>query len=273
MPPIVRRISKRNAAFQYAETLKRNRHKRTKAGEIFVEGVSPIDLCVAKGHRISQVLCSESRKLSGWADDVIASQSEVVLYLVADTLFESLSDRDESSEIVVIANRPEYELGTFPDRLDRIVILDRPASPGNLGSIIRSCDSFGIDLILISGHGADPYDPKSIAASRGTVFAIPIVAIESNGKLEEFIANLRGAGEFVVYGSSAHPGSEIGSVTFSPRFALIVGNESTGMSPFLKALSEIVLSIPMRGSASSLNVATAASILIYELTRSPTHER
>ena len=77
---------------------------------------------------------------------------------------------------------------------------------------------------------------------------------------------------FVVYGSSAHAVSDAASVTETTRFALIVGNETTGMSPFLTGLSEIVLCIPMHGSASSLNVATAASILIYELSRSRTNE-
>ena len=255
------------------ETLKRNRHKRTKSGETFVEGVLPIELCVANGHRILQVLCSDRRKLSRWANDLIASRADVLLYRVDDDLFRSLCDREEGSELIVIAERPLFDFDKQSNNFDRVIIVDRPVSPGNLGSIVRSCDGFGIDSVIISGHGADPYDPKSIAASRGTVFSLPIVAIESNEKLIEFIANLRERDGFVVYGSSAHPGSAVASARKSRRFALILGNETTGMSPFLNQLSEIVLTIPMHGSASSLNVATAASILIYELTRSENNER
>ena len=152
--------------------------------------------------------------------------------------------------------------------LDRVVVIDRPSNPGNLGAIIRTCDAFRIDAVILTGHGVDPYDPKTITASRGTVFSVPVVSVESNSQLEDLIAQLRRAHEkFGVYGSSGMSGANIQEMHLERSFCLFVGNETFGMSDFLKSICDEVIRIGMHGFASSLNAACAASIMLYELTK------
>ena len=258
------RVSTRNNAYQHLEVVKRNRAKRTKFGEIVVQGVQPINLCVSSGIRIKQVYFTDYDGLSPWAMDLIENQPQADLYQVAPGLMAEISDRDDGSELILIAQQPEHNVDQMP--LNRILILDRPSSPGNFGAIVRTCSAFSIEAIFISGHGIDPYDPKSIAASRGALFVLPLVKLQSNGELEMVLAKGKRTKGFTVYGSSAKLGVDLRTETISDRFALIIGNETSGMTAHLKGLADIILKIPIHGEVTSLNAACATSILVYELT-------
>ena len=263
----VKYISKRNSAFQRLEVIARNRAKRTRYGEIFVEGVIPINLCVESRLHIKGIYFTDYEMLSDWAKRIISRNADAELFSLTPALLGEVSEKEETSEILVVAEQPRYDARKVAT--DRIVILDRPSNPGNFGTIARTCDSFGIDAIFISGHGVDPYDAKSIAASRGTVFTVPIIKIDSNDELSELINLKKLASSFTVYGSSADGEVELRSAPVADRFALVVGNETTGMTPFLHALADYVLKVPILGHATSLNIACATSILLYELTATP----
>jgi 23S rRNA (uridine2479-2'-O)-methyltransferase len=259
-------IRTRNATFQHVETLKRNRAKRTSTGELVVEGVIPIDLCLARGIEIRMIFGRRRSVLSRWGLAVIDRLPGAELYELSDELMAELSGKEDPSEIILVALQPRHDLADLA--LDRIVVLDRPSNPGNLGAILRSSNAFGVDAVVITGHGSDPYDPKCITASRGTVFSLPVTAAESNAALDDLFARMRAKPGFTVYGSSANGSIELGAVPRSARWALIIGNETFGMSERLRELAEVTLTIPMHGDASSLNVACATSILLYELTKS-----
>ncbi len=260
----IHKISSRNNAYQHLEVVKRNRSKRTKFGEMVVEGVMPINLCISNGIVIKQVLFSDRGSLSQWAKRLIGGQPQAEIYSVAPQLMAEITDKDEDPEIIVLAAQPDHSIRQL--QLDRILILDRPANPGNFGATVRTCNAFGIDAVFLSGHGIDPFDAKSIAASRGTVFSLPIIKLKSNAELETILAIKNQDPRFSVYGSSAQDGTESGTIVPPDRFALVIGNETTGMTPFLKGLADTMLRIPIVGDASSLNAACAASILLYELT-------
>jgi len=230
-----------------------------------VEGVVPINLCVANGLLVRQIVFADYHRLSQWAKNLIEEQTQAELYSVTPGLMAEISDRDEGSEVMILAKQPEYDAGLL--RLNRMLVLDRPSNPGNFGAIVRTCNSFGVDAIFISGHGIDAYDPKSITASRGTVFSLPIVKLGSRRELETILNTRRRSPGFSVYGSSARAGVDLRSVGESHQFALIIGNETTGMTPYLRSVSDTILRIPIHGEASSLNAACAASILLYELSK------
>ena len=256
-------ISSRNNAYQHLEVVKRNRSKRTKFGEMVVEGVIPIKLCASNDISIRQIFFSDFDSLSQWAKDLIEEQSQAELYSVAPDLMAEISGKDDGSEIVIIAQQPEYNVNQI--HLNRIVVLDRPSNPGNFGAIVRTCSAFNIDAVFISGHGIDPFDAKSITASRGTLFTLPIVKLDSNSELETILNRKKRNTGFVVYGSSAKMGVDLRAEETSDQFALIIGNETTGMTAYLKDLADVILRIPISGDATSLNAACAASILVYEL--------
>lgn len=256
-------ISSRNNTYQHLEVIKRNRSKRTKFGEIAVEGVLPINLCVASHIFVKQIFFADYEKLSQWARGLIAEQRQAELFSLTPDLMAEISDKDTESEIVILVKQPEYNLDRIA--LNRIVILDRPSNPGNFGAIVRTCNAFNIDAIFISGHGIDPYDARSITASRGTIFTLPVIKLNSNSELETILAHRKRHSNFVVYGSSAKTGVDLRAAKKSDHFALIVGNETTGMTPYLRSVSDIILRIPIIGEVTSLNVACATSILVYEL--------
>lgn len=263
------KISTRNAAFQIFTALKRNRNKRKQHGKIIVEGVIPIDLCIQGQVPIAAILIEDGKKLSSWGNSVLATVVCDTVYFVSKPLMAEISDKDDGSELLIVAEYPQKSLSALTkEELKRIVVLDRPSSPGNLGAIIRSCDAFRIDAVLLTGHSVDPYDPKTITASRGTVFTVPVISLESNAQLQEFLIELKAAHhDFRVYGSSGKYGNNLHAMRLAPNFGLIIGNETHGMSDFLKSLCDEVLSINMLGVASSLNVACATSIMLYEMTK------
>ena len=260
-----RRVSTRNNAYQHLETMKRNRAKRTKAREAVVEGVIPINLCVENGLFIKRIYFSGYTGLSDWATTIIADHPDAESFDLTPALMQELSEKEATSEIIVIAGQPGHNLSTIKG--GQTLLIDRPSSPGNLGVTVRSCDSFGLDSIIISGHAVDPFDPKCIAASRGTVFTIPIVKASSNAEIIEFLNSKKNEPKCSVYGSSAQGNLDLREVIPSRRFVLIVGNETTGMAPFLHGLADSIVTIPTQGHSTSLNVACATSILLYELTK------
>ena len=175
-----------------------------------------------------------------------------------------VSDRENASELIVVARMPVIDVDQ--SLLDRVLVLDRPSSPGNFGSIVRSCDAFGIQAVFTFGRSVDPFDPRSIAASRGTVFGVPIIKLGSRSAFSSLLTECRSRPGLQVLGSSATRGHSMKSLVTPQRFALIIGNEATGMSSFLESMVDDVVTIPMAGEATSLNISSAASILLYELT-------
>jgi 23S rRNA (uridine2479-2'-O)-methyltransferase len=148
------------------------------------------------------------------------------------------------------------------------LILDRPGNPGNLGSILRSCDAFGVRRVGLIGHAVDPFDPVAIRASTGAFFTTQIFTFDSQHTLSQWFASIRARhGNLQIIGTSARGTTTIQSVTASPPCVLLIGNETLGLSAWLKAQCDTLLAIPMHGVASSLNVACATSIFLYELTR------
>ncbi len=149
----------------------------------------------------------------------------------------------------------------------RIVLFDRPASPGNLGTIVRSCDALHADGLIITGHAVDLYDPETISATTGSLFACR-VSERRLWKLQPWFDVIRRKiGWFQLVGSSENASETADEHDFTVPTILALGNETWGMSAAYQEACDAVVKIPMAGSASSLNVASAASILLYEMDR------
>src|SRR6056297_2691895 len=192
MSPRVIRLEVKNDDFQILESLKTNRHKRTRRGQIFVEGVAILNQLVGAGVPVEAVVHAAGARLSDWASDVIRTTGPATRYELAPDLMGELSDRANPSEIIVVARRPDPTLTDYASASPEVVVvLDRPASPGNLGSAIRSCDAFGVDLAIVTGHACDIWDPQSLRASLGAVFAVPTIAEPSPARLIGWLDSLR----------------------------------------------------------------------------------
>ena len=152
-------LDRENDLFQVLLALKSNRRKRSELGEVFVESVAAIKAASARGYELARALYTDYAALSDWAKLLIEKHSSAERIRVSSDLMGLLSDREDPSELIVTLRKSQLELGdvVLPQR-PFIVILDRPSNHGNLGSIIRSCDAFGVDLVVTTGHSVDIYD-------------------------------------------------------------------------------------------------------------------
>ena len=260
------RIHSENDDFQHVETLKRNRTKRQKAREFFVEGVRNINQALARSFQIRAFYSAVDAPLSGWAREVLGRNVAERHYLLPPALMAKLSDKHEPSELVAVVAMPEDDLGRIPTPPgSRLVVVDRPSNPGNLGTLLRSCDAFQVSGVVITGHAVDLYEPQVMRASMGSFFALPVVRLPSHQGLQSWIERLRGEPEGLrILGTSANADTDVRAETFAGRCLLLFGNETHGLSVAYRDLCDRILKIPMGGSASSLNISCAASIVLYE---------
>ena len=263
------RVSSRNARFQQWESLLSNRGKRQRTREFVVQGVRPITLAAEFGWRFRALLYDAEHPLSSWARAMLRDVPAVRVAMSPGLLAE-LGEKDAGTpELVAVVEMPDDDLGRIvagPRFLG--VVLDRPASPGNVGSIIRSADAFGADGIIVAGHAADVYDPRAVRASTGSLFARPVVRCPSHREVATWVADQRARGcPMVLAGTDEHGDLDVFDADFTQPTLLLVGNEATGLSSAWRELCDRTVRIPMTGAASSLNAANAATAVLYEMAR------
>ncbi len=266
-PP--RRVERRNATFQYWQTLLTNRTKRTRAGEVLVQGVRPITVAVESGVEVTAVLLDDRDRHSAWAEEVIARTGAPVT-VVAHELMVELGDKEDTApELLALVRMPSDDLDRLPDGPDAVVlVLDRPSSPGNIGTLVRSADALGAAAVVTTGHAADVWDPKTVRASTGSVFALPVVRADAAAQVLDWVDRRRaGGGSVTVVGTDESGDVLLSEASLSGALVLVVGNETRGMSRAWSRACDVVARIPMAGSASSLNAAASGSIALYEVAR------
>lgn len=269
MQPKIVKVHSENNLFQYVDTLRRRREKRHKQREFFVEGVRPINEALAYGWTITTFLYAPDRSLSDWAKGILVRSQAKTHVEVPSSLFGKLSNKSEPSELIALVAMPDDDLSRIPLTPNpRIVVFDRPASPGNLGTLIRSCDALRIDGLVITGHAVDLYDPETISATTGSFFALPVVRVPAPNDLLPWFDTIRRAlGSLHVVGTSAKATQDIATCDLTGPTVLVIGNETWGLSARFKELCDVMVTIPIYGSVTSLNVSCAASIMLYEMDR------
>jgi TrmH family RNA methyltransferase len=286
------KITARNARFQQWEALLGNRAKRHRAGEFLVQGVRPITLALEHRWPVRALIFDLDRPLSRWAADTLRTARAAQFGMAAELIAE-LGEKDAAPpELIAVVE-------TAPDDIDRItvpadrsaggsvdsamddaahadtapspflgVLCDRPASPGNLGSIIRSADAFGAHGVLVAGHAADPYDPKAVRASTGSLFALPTVRVPGTAQVEAWRERQRARGvEVRLVGTDEHGDADVDEFDLTVPTLLAIGNETTGLSQGWREACDALVRIPIGGAASSLNAANAATVVLYEAAR------
>jgi TrmH family RNA methyltransferase len=267
--PSVLPVSSRNARFQQWQALLGNRNKRQRAGEFLVQGVRPITLAARFGWRFRALIHDSQRPLSPWAQDLLRDAGAVRVPMAPDLLAE-LGEKDEGTpELVAVVEMLADDLGRIEAGDGFLgVVLDRPASPGNIGSVIRSADALGAHGVVVTGHAADVYDPRCVRASTGSLFALPVVRVPGHREVAAWVAAQRARGCPVVLAATDERGDkDVFDFDFTQPTLLLAGSESAGLSAAWRELSDVVVRIPMAGAASSLNVASATTAVLYEAAR------
>lgn len=174
--------------------------------------------------------------------------------------FDRLAATENSQGVIVVAGIPAGgwdSIATAPDSV--VLLLDAVQDPGNFGTMVRTAEALGAaGLVALTGT-VDPWNPKSIRSAAGSSFRLPIVS----ASWTEAATWLRGRGYSLLVAEAGGPPVRPGG----GRVGLVVGNEGAGVAPEIRAGVDGTVGIPLRGRAESLNVAAAAAILLYELTR------
>ncbi len=266
-------VKTKNDVFQMLLAVKTNRRKRSRFDEIFVEGIESIKQALASPYVVlKKIIYRDFAALSDWAKEVTRSDAFPERVEMADELYRELADKDEPAEIMItLACRKTALAGAALGENPVIVVFDRPGDPGNLGSLVRSANAFGADLVVTVGHGVDVFEPKAIRASLGAVFRTRLAHAESMAELTEWLVGLKHEKGLAVVGTDSAGETSLEAAGLRPPIALVIGNEAKGMSVGLKALADRLVKIPMRGEVNSLNAACAGSILLWEIFKATLH--
>ncbi len=257
------RITRENARFQQWEALLTNRSKRHRNREFLVQGVRPITRAVQEGWTVRALLRGEE-PLSAWADELWSSptqSSDAERVVLSPELHARLSGKVDGAELVAVVEMPDDGVSRLADTTrphGPVVVFDRPSSPGNIGTLARSADAFGASALVVTGHAADPYDPRAVRASTGSLFALTTLRVPGPGPVVEF-AHAHG---YRIVGTDEQ-GSDLSDVDLAGRVMIVIGNETSGLAAGWRSVCDEIVSIPMIGTASSLNAAVAGSIVLH----------
>ncbi len=265
------KIYTKNADYQKFEVLKTNRNKRYRYFEFFVEGVRNINEAIKNGWAFSSFIYTPDKPLSNWARETLQAVKTDVNYELPESLMAELSGKTDTSELMAIIKMREDSFARLPHPANPLYVLfDRPSNKGNLGTIIRSCDAMGVDGLIITGHAVDLYDPDVVVSTMGSLFHTQAIRIPDNEQIFAWIAQMKEQHPgFQVVGTTAHKERSISDVDLRRPTLLMIGNETDGLCRAFKEGCDVLATIPMSdtSSASSLNVACAATVLLYETAR------
>ena len=240
----------------------RRRKGRAATGLFLAEGLRVVAELVAEKSVKAVILCAESARNQTVVMDLLerARNQDHRVEVVRDALIDSIADAVTPQPVLAIAEVPERSWDNIESGL--ILVLDSVQDPGNVGTLIRTAAALGVAGVIGVGTVADPWGPKAVRASAGTVLNVPVLRMDTADTLAELKRRdvplwFAGAG-----------GESIGRL--SPPLgglALALGSEATGVSPELRAQSVQTVGVRMADGVDSLNVAAAGAILLDRLIR------
>ena len=246
-------ISRRDALVRRFRQLCRDRAFRREQGEFICDGTKLLAEALSAGAAVSAVLLRES----GARPDLSALKN-VSAAVLSDEVFTWVSPLENSPGPLF-----SVKIEPLPARSpERVIVLENLQDPGNVGTVLRTAAALGIDLVILTGECADPYNPKTVRSAMGALFRQPFAEMPLSG----LKAALDRWG-LPLYGAALAPGArDVRTLRLAPA-ALAVGNEGHGLSEELLALCGETIIIPMTPGSESLNAAVAASILMWETAR------
>ena len=248
--------SAKNPAARLLRSL-RDRKGREAEGMFLVEGEKMIGEALDCGLTIGELLADDDHAAAAEAFAARGARA----HLAPRSLLEAVCDTRTPQGICAAFSVPAP---MPPDRApERLVALDGTQDPGNVGTIWRTADAAGFQGIVFGGGCADPLSPKVQRAAMGSGFRVPFIQAE---ELPAALYGLRDRG-YAVVASDLHGQDFYARPDPGSRFVLVIGNEARGISDATRAAATMLVKLPMRGGAESLNAAVAAGIMMYELMR------
>jgi len=250
--------SPQNNIFKTILSLK-DKKSRDEAGLFIVEGQKQVSE-IPEDWNIKRLILSESYK-----GKTSKLESDKNLVTVSDKLFDKLSFTKTPQGIAAVVEKKIFDLSKIIKQNGFFIILENIADPGNLGTIIRSADAFGAKAVFVSNGSTDIYSDKTIRSSMGSFFHIPVI----NTDAFEIIKSLKNESVSVL-AATLEAKQPLSQSILAKKVAVIIGNESNGLSAKIQKEADVLVKIDMPGKAESLNAAIAASIIMYEASKTVT---
>lgn len=187
-----------------------------------------------------------------------ASNDGVRIFSLASGVLEKVADAQTPQPILAAVHMRPSALSDL-SKSGFVLISHDIRDPGNAGTLIRSADASGAMAVIMTGQSVDPYNPKTLRATAGSLFRIPVILAD----LDESISHLKKVG-FRVWATVVRGGESSRKVDLTVPTAVVIGNEARGLSSDESALCDGMLTIPMAGGAESLNAGVAGSLLAFE---------
>lgn len=244
-----------NDKIKYISRLISDNRFRKKEGIFVVEGHQENDRALKFGFVAREFFICES-----------IFQGEIPsgkVHFISEKIYEKLAYRGSSEGILGIFEAKEHSLSEFkPKENASIIVVEGVEKPGNLGAILRSCEAFGIDALIVADAKTDFYNPNVIRSSVGCLFGMNLFQ-GTNDEVFSFLSK----NQFGIYTTFMNEKAQnISQKDFTKKSAIVFGTEHSGISDFWLGKSENIL-IPMAGSIDSLNLSNAVAISCYEILR------
>ena len=230
-------VSKSNSKIKYLTSLHNVKYRKENK-QFLAEGYKSLEMALKAG-LVKEVY--SLKEISGLKD--------IPNYIVSEEIMEKISTSKSPEGVVFLCDIPNL-LG---NKLEKVVYLDKVSDPGNAGTIIRTALAFGYDAVIFSNDSVDIYNEKVIAATKGAIFAIPVIKKDINE-----IKN----GHQIIASTLSDKSISLEEAKAKKPFILVLGNESHGVSDEIIENSDLLVKIPMQ-TMESLNVSIAAGILMY----------
>ncbi len=244
--------SSQNALVKHWKKLVTTRKERDQSKEFLVEGFHLVEEALKSNGTILALITRDGVEIpQDW------SIEGVKLVEITEAIAKEISETGQSQGIYAHCRQPEHAEEDY-SKWKKLLLIDAVQDPGNVGTMIRTADAAGMDAVILGVGTADSYNSKTVRSAQGSHFNIPIV----KGDLIEWTAKAKEAG-IQVLGTGLKNAVNHSDIWPQAEFALIVGNEGSGVNPDLLEMADNTVKIPMYGKAESLNVAVATGILLY----------
>lgn len=236
-----------------------------KAQNVFIiEGQREIFLALQAGYTLTTLFFCDELKLDWdvkYPLDIVSIKTELIY--ISKEVFEKIAYRENTTGLVAIAATKKQLLQDLllPEN-PLIVVLENIEKPGNIGAILRTADAANIDAVLLCNNQTDLYNPNTIRSSVGCLFTNQIVTCSN----EDALAFLKEK-NITIYTTYLETAQQYHQTNFTQSSAIIMGSEANGVSSFWVEHANAAIKIPMNGKIDSINVSTAAAIIIFEAKR------
>jgi TrmH family RNA methyltransferase len=239
---------------------------RAETGEFLAEGPQAVREALAEPGATVEVFATAAGTAQHTDLAGAAAESDVLWHVVTDDVVESIADTVQPQGVVARCRIPGASLDSLlASSPTFLVVCADIRDPGNAGAVIRCADAAGAQGVVFVGDSVDPYNPKSVRATVGSVFHLPVVVERDTPAT---LSRLQSLGLQVL---AADGGGETGlfddDLDLSLPTAWLMGNEAWGLPADTRALADRVVSVPIYGRAESLNLATAAAVCLYSSAR------